>query len=433
LYRQTGGKPLLLRWTAGQIGRGNCLTLADAVAYLRSCPEGNDPLEFIFGDLVEDFGEGETSVLCALAYFTLPAKVEHVAEVGGCAEADADRALRGLVNRSLVVPSEELKTFALVPLVADFLRTTRPEVVRETGDRLEKSAYALVVENGYEQYDRFPVLDAAWPTVAAALPYFLAGPNERIQTMCDALVDFLDFTGRWDESLGLASEAERRAVVERDLSNAGWRAHQAGMIRYRRQQSAEVLDCASRSEVHWREAEAGAREQAIALRLRGIGYELREDYPAAIAAYRESVELRRNLGHETRELALGLNDLGAVHQADGQFDDAERDYREALRISAAIGYQDGVSSFTSNLARLALQREDWIGAEALARKSLPVAEKLGKLDLIASTADCLAVALVRQDRKADALPHAKRAVDIFTRLGSPGLAGARATLAECES
>ena len=58
-------------------------------------------------------------------------------------------------------------------MVADFLRRQKPEVVAETGDRLEKRAYALVVENGYEKYDRFPVLDAAWPTRRrrpAALP-----------------------------------------------------------------------------------------------------------------------------------------------------------------------------------------------------------------------------------------------------------------------
>ena len=46
---------------------------------MRSCPTGNDPLEFIFGDLVEDFDAAETAALCALTYFTLPAKVEHIA------------------------------------------------------------------------------------------------------------------------------------------------------------------------------------------------------------------------------------------------------------------------------------------------------------------------------------------------------------------
>src|SRR3712207_7056159 len=46
-----------------------------------------------------------------------------------------------------------------------------------------------------KKYDNFQVLDAAWPTVAAALPRFLAGPNDRLQTVCDALTDFLNFTG----------------------------------------------------------------------------------------------------------------------------------------------------------------------------------------------------------------------------------------------
>ena len=83
LYKQTGGKPLLLRWVAGQLGRGSCRTFTDALHFLSTCPPDNDPLEFIFGDLVEEFTPEETRVLCTLTYFTLPAKVEHIAEVAG--------------------------------------------------------------------------------------------------------------------------------------------------------------------------------------------------------------------------------------------------------------------------------------------------------------------------------------------------------------
>ncbi|HJP91885.1 MAG TPA: AAA family ATPase [Pyrinomonadaceae bacterium] len=265
LYRETGGKPLLLRWTAGQIGRGTCLTFSDAIAYLRSCPEGNDPLEFIFGDLVDDFSDNETRVLCALTYFTLPAKVEHITDLTECPEADADRALRTLVNRSLVVPSDELKTFTLVPLVADFLHKKKPDVVEETGDRLENRAYALVVENACQKHDRFPVLDAAWPTVAAALPRFLAGPNKRLQTVCIMLADFLNFTGRWDEWLALSHDAEGRAVAAHDFLNAGWRAYHAGWIHHLRGQLSEMLACLDRAEGRWIEAQASGREQGFAI------------------------------------------------------------------------------------------------------------------------------------------------------------------------
>jgi len=432
LYRQTGGKPLLLRWTAGQIGRGSCVTFTDAIAYLRSCPEGNDPLEFIFGDLVEDFSETETTTLCALTYFTLPAKIEHVTTIAERDETETERALKSLINRSLVVPSEEMKTFTLVPLVADFLRVKKPEVLHDTGDRLEKHAYALILENGYEKYDRFPLLDTAWPTVAAALPRFLAGENERLQTVCSAFARFLEFTGRWDEWLALSRDAESRTVAAGNFNKAGWRAYDTGMIHSLRRQSAQVLACADRAEAHWREVDAGPRERGVAIRLHGIGHELTEDYAAAIAAYREAVELWRSLGQETVDVAIGLNDLANAEKNSGDLKAAECDYREALRIARAIDYAEGVATYTGNLAALALDRKDWPGAETLAREALPLSEKLGRLELIAFDCRRLAKALVRQEKKEEALPHAQRAVVICENLGSPNLAAAQEILAECE-
>jgi tetratricopeptide (TPR) repeat protein len=433
LYRETGGKPLLLRWTAGQIGRGSCVTFTDAVHYLRSCPEGNDPLEFIFGDLVEDFSEAEMRTLCALTYFTLPAKVEHIAAIAGRDEAETGRALKSLINRSLVVPSEELKTFSLVPLVADFLRVKKPDVLRETGDRLEKHAYPLVVENGYQKYDRFPVLDAAWPTVAAALSCFLAGENRRLQTICAALRLFLDFTGRWDEWFALERDAESGAVTAGDFYNAGWRAHQTGWIHHLRGQSTEVLACADRSEAHWREAKAGARERAFAIRLRGLGLRLANNYPAAIAAYRESVELFRTRARESDDVASGLNSLAGAEEESGDWDAAERHYHEALRIARAVNHHEGVAASTGNLAGLALKREDWPGAEALAREAFSLAEEVGRLELIAEDCRRLAIALVRQGKNEEALEHARRAVEIYQKLGSPDLAASQQLLTECEN
>jgi tetratricopeptide (TPR) repeat protein len=433
LYEQTAGNPLLLRWVAGQLGRGSCRTLTDALNFLRSCPEDNDPLEFVFGDLVNDFTEYETKVLCALTYFSLPAKVEHIAAVAGCNEESAETALRSLANRSLVVPDSEETAFALVPMVADFLRRRKPEVIAETGDRLEKRAYALVVENGHEKFDSFPALDAAWPTVAAALPRFFAGPNDQLQTVCDASSTFLDFTGRWDERLALSRDAEAKAMAAKDFWNAGWRAYDAGWIHCLRGQSAEVLTCADRAEAHWHKAQAGTHERAAAIRMRGIGYKLAEDYPAAIAAYREAVELWRNLSPENKVIAVVLNDLADAEHSSNDHDAAERDYREALRIAWAVAYREGIAYITGNLAELALDREDWPRAEALAREAQSITEKVGRMELTAANCHRLARILAQQGQKLEALPHARRAVEIFAALRSPKLEAARQTLAECES
>jgi hypothetical protein len=199
-----------------------------------------------------------------------------------------------------VLPDLEERRFALVPMVADFLRRKRPEVVAETGNRLGQRAYALIVENGYEQHDRFPVLDAAWPTVAPALPLFLAGPNDRLQTVCGALPHFLDFTGRWDEWLSLSQQAEAKALAAGDHDEAGWRAFQAGWVHYLRRQVDRVLACADRAAAHWQTGQSGTRDRATAILLRGHGHQLNKDYPAAIAAYRESVDLLRGLSRRER-------------------------------------------------------------------------------------------------------------------------------------
>ncbi|MGH8732969.1 MAG: tetratricopeptide repeat protein [Burkholderiales bacterium] len=369
----------------------------------------------------------------ALTYFTHPAKVEHIAELAGFSLEPVETGLRTLANRSLVVPDLEERHFALVPMVADFLRRKRPEIVAETGNRLEERAYALIVKNGYSKNAPFTVLEANWPTVARALPLFLAGPNERLQTVCDALDSFLNFTGRWDEQLSLVQQAEAKAVAAGDHHNAGWRAARAGYVYRRRKEADAVLLCADRTQAHWQTAKASARERAFAIQLRGVGHQLKADYPAAIANYRESLDLLRALSTESQDVAGALNDLAGAEQLSGDLAAAERDYRESLRIARAVGYFEGVAYITGNLAALALDRENWPGAEILAREALYLAEGVGRQELIAGVWVGLAKALVRQGKAAEALPFARRAVEIYTRLGSPNREAARATLRECES
>ncbi|MEZ5293909.1 MAG: tetratricopeptide repeat protein [Vicinamibacterales bacterium] len=432
LYRETGGKPLLLRWTAGQMGRGSCVTFADAIAHLRSCPGGNDPLEFIFGDLVGDFSQAETEALCALTYFTLPARAEHIAGVAGrLQDPDVTQALKSLINRSLVVPSEELNTFTLVPLVADFLRVRKPDVVTETGSRLEKHAFALAVENGHRNYARFPVLDAAWPTVAAALPGFIKGDNDRLQTLCRALDEFLTFTGRWDEQSALSLDAERRAEAAGAFESAGRRAYDAGWIHMMRGESAGVLACADRAEVHWRKAGRGAEERAMTIHLRGIGHSQAGNNGAALSAYREAVELARAVNRESHDVAVYLNDVAGSEADSGDLLAAERDYREALRIARAIGDQKGEAIYTGNLANLELRREEWDAGAALAREALQLSEQVGHLEVIADHSHTLAVALMNQDRRGEALPLARRAVEIYRKLRKD-VARYERTLADCQ-
>ncbi len=433
LYEVAGGNPLLIEWLAGQLGRGGsqCRTVADACAFMQAAPPSNDPLEYIFGDLLDTFTESETAVLAALAHFTLPAKTGWIAEMTGLAVSAAQIALEDLTDRALVMADVQAKTFVLPPLAATFLRRKRPGAITQTGERLTNHVLTLALDHGgLDEYEGLPILEAEWPMIAAALPIFLQGDNAQLQRLCTALYRFLTFSGRWDELMVLASGAEERAIAANDANTAGWRAYAVGYVYRQHNQAREVLACARRIEAYW--ADAGAREKGYAFRLYAWGYRLEKNYSAAIAALRKALDLWYALASESREVALGLTSLAGIERESGDPVAAEQDYHEALRVGKKIGDRKIAAHVTCNLADLAIDRGEWAAAEGMAREAMPLLEAAGQLDIVARDCRILARAMTRQGRPMEGLPYARRAIEILTRLRHRELAEAQAVLKECE-
>ncbi len=427
LVQETGANPLLLRWVAGQIGRGRCHTVPDALALLREAPADNDPLEFIFGDLALSFTPIEAGVLGALSHFTAPVELRHVVELSGTNRAATQMALENLAFRALVNSDAESRRFLLAPLVGDWLRRARFEVVRETGDRLTGRAYALLVENGGDQHDRFPIIESEWPIIDAALPEFLTGDNARLQTICDSLRHFLYYSGRWALDRTLSTAAERRATVSGDFENAGWRAFDLGFAWHLLGDGQSVLACADRASEYWRHG----RHQSFVDELRADGYDDLGDYGASLAHSRAALAADILRDPQSENTVHGIANVAAAERRVGNLEGARRDAIRALEMCRRLGYSQLLSAPLQTLADVAQAEGELQDALQFAREGLASAEAVGNRGAIGMSLTSVASVLCMLGRHSEGLPLAQRAVDTLMPLQGPDLLEAQRILKLC--
>ncbi|MBT4310621.1 MAG: tetratricopeptide repeat protein, partial [Anaerolineae bacterium] len=171
-----------------------------------------------------------------------------------------------------------------------------------------------------------------------------------------------------------------------------------------------------------------------AIQLHGLGHNLNKNYPAAIAAYHESLKIYRSISPESDSVSNVLNDLAEAERANKDYPAAERDYRTALRIAKKKHLPYRIAEQIGNSATLALDRKQWIEAETLAREALALAEEIYQQEYIALDCHRIAKALLKQNRNLEeAISLSRRAIEIFTRLRQrDNLQETQETLAEIE-
>jgi tetratricopeptide (TPR) repeat protein len=431
LYEVTNGNPLLITWICSQLGNkdSNLDTIAHASKFIEKAPEGNDPLEYIFGDLLDTFTNSETKVLAALTYFSVPVRMKWIIEMTGLPKQAAQTALEDLANRSILIANEENTDFFLPPLAAQFIKTRRPKAVAQTGDKLTDRAYALIKQyGGVDNYKGFKILGSEWLAIVAALPSLHMRKNNQLQSICDSLVTFLEFSGKWDESLELTQQAEQKALAVQDYEHAGWRAYDTSWIYYLRGQSAQVLECANRIEKYWKNS--GANQRATVHRLRGLSYELENNYREAKKAYLQAIKIWKSKPSYQGDVGTAYVDLGFVELTLRNSPAAIEYLTLALEIGHKNKDDDLTASALSMLATVAERQKKWKKAQSLARESLSLAERIGRQRLIAQNCHIIANSMFVQNKFVDGMPYILRAVEIYSQLNNPNLQKAQTTLDE---
>ena len=152
----------------------------------------------------------------------------------------------------------------------------------------------------------------------------------------------------------------------------------------------------------------------------------------ALPIYQDSVKLLQEKRANLNDISIAFTALANAQVKVRDYPAAKVNYEKAGELAARNNDGEGVANSLSKLAALAVIENDWTKAEDLARKALPLAEEVRRQALIGHASHILAKALAGQGKKSEGLSCARRAVEIFTKLGSPDLEAALATLRECE-
>ena len=243
---------------------------------MRQAPQDNDPLEYVFGDLLKSLTPTERAVLAVMVYLSLSPRAEWIANITGYSEKTIGTVWDELVNRSILVTIQESHGYFLPHITRQFIKNKLSKKVAEVEGKLADFAYRLALEfGGRKNIEMQKSLARNWPVISATLPFFIKYDIERLQIICDALDMFLRSSGLWDEWLLLNQQAEIVAMIHNDYDSAGERAYKVGLIYSYLGKPNEVMQYATRAEKHWREIRRPKYFIKVQTRvnlLRGISY-----------------------------------------------------------------------------------------------------------------------------------------------------------------
>ncbi|ODG97501.1 NB-ARC domain-containing protein [Nostoc sp. KVJ20] len=466
LYEASGGNPLALDWTLGQVAHKG-YSISVALERLRNAAKSEDLYGFLFADAAKTLSKNDRTVLSALAVFQTPGTKAALVDATDLVLTEIQVSLERLVTLSLVNDLDG-ERFGLHPLTRSYIRAamvgtdtitigTQPLAGENRFDSfipkvlnywlgyaqkwLDSAAERKVLRywvdfaqkyggEGKDAYKTYDKLEAEWQNlegVATTLREMAGIPGalkdrQAAQMLIDlenALYNFLFFRGYWDERVRLGEWRYQAGKALGQWSDAGWGAYNAAFIYYNRAETDRVASWS----VQMAEAmeRGGSRlEKTVAIGLQGQIATQRQDWKEAERLHQERLAIYRELGEEERE-AIALNDLGGVVRSQGQHDRAESYYKQALAIQEKLGNKASQATNCACLGLLALNRDRPSEARAWYERELVLAQEVRRQDLLASAQVGLARVLEEEGRYAEALPLAQSALDIQERLRDQGL------------
>lgn len=441
LYEATGGNPLILDWTLGQVAHKGC-SIRVALERLQDAAKSSDLYGFLFADAAQTLKSNDRRVLSALSVFSTPAKVPALADVTGLVVNEIELSLEKLVTLSLVNDLDG-ERYSLHPLTRAYIRVSinninilepQPLHIDIASQRKALRYWVDYAQRyggeGKHDYKTYHKLEAEWQNLegVAITLREMAGisgtvkDREAAQMLIDlehALWKFLLFRGYWDELVRLSEWRYQAGKALDKWSDAGWGADHVAWIYYYRQETEKAAIWLDKMR-EMMERGGSRRDQAVTIRLQGLIAAQRQDWKEAEYLYQEAIAIYRDLGKEDDE-AIALNDLGGIMRLQGNYDQAELYYQQGLAIAQKLGLKQEEGYISGNLGSLALARNLPKEARTWYERELVLAQEVGREDLVAAAQSGLAQVLEEEGLYSEALPLAQAALVISERLRHYGL------------
>jgi tetratricopeptide (TPR) repeat protein/transcriptional regulator with XRE-family HTH domain len=201
------------------------------------------------------------------------------------------------------------------------------------------------------------------------------GQHSRVIALTAALATLLRHDGPWTDAMKRHVTAARAAQESADpLGRAGALNNLGAVHRLTGDYPAAVKALAEALDIY---CDLGNRlGQANAHYNLGIVYRVTGDYPDAAQALAEALDIYRDLG-DLPGLAGALSNLGAVRFLTGAYPHAVQALEESLSISRELGDQVGQASALNDLGGLRRLTGDYPGAVKAQEAALAISRDLG--------------------------------------------------------
>ncbi|HEY0319744.1 MAG TPA: tetratricopeptide repeat protein [Pyrinomonadaceae bacterium] len=418
IYETAEANPFIMEWVVAQID-----TAQEPDTVLEELKHGaGDAAERVFDRSfnLPQLGDDGRDTLLALSLFTPSATREALAAVAGFGD-DLKR-----VNEAI----SSLRALWLIKGIDQNRRLTIEGLTRTLATaRLSKDncvefkqrfvAHFLSYAEAHKQTtsEDFDALEAEKDNVLNALDVAYRMEDwPSVMRIRDALEDFLDLRGYWDEAIQRGEQALQAARnAQSDQHIAHFENNVAIIYQYRG-------DLAKARQLYDESLEIKKKlgnQNGIAVTLHQLGRLAEEQGNLAEARrlYDESLEIAKKLGNQSG-IARTLHQLAILAETQGDLAEARRLYDESLEIAKKLGDQSGIALTLHQLGNVAYLQGDLAEARRLYDGSLEIAKKLGDQSGIASTLHQLAILAHNQGDLAEARRLYDESLEIKKRLGN---------------